>query len=765
MRHLLKRLLHRERGPESSVPGLDTTNVENIHQIPITSTDAQTASQPTSTPLVANCENYDLTLLYEPADAHAARVDVVFMHGLTGDVTLLKIDIPNARIIAFGYDAYVGSFWGGAPKNRLTNHVQDLVGDLSGVRADSGTEHRKIIFVVHSLGSLVVERALQISEASAEPHLHQIESSMEGILFMGTPHAGGDLAPFRKAMAQCLRAAGKRVNVDIVETPKRESSALLDVEDWFGQWLRRCGDHNRLVQITCFFEVLELPVIARSFQDRDIQARADQFLAELFNCPYEGRKNLNHERVPGTCEWFTGHELFRHWNESEDARLLWVSADPGCGKSILAKYLVDRVLPGPQRTVCYLFFKDGYPDQQSATIALCSLRRQLFLQKPELLTEQIITRRYRDGKVFFESIKFARGNVIEAIHELPDTVDRVYNRMLVKSSNATKALKALQCVISAKRPLTVMELSTAIAIKQQHSTLWDFEEQMEPENRFQHTLRNLCSLILIIVNSRVFLLHQTAREFLLEKPGVPRPNGGHSVDLAHGQLSWKPSIQLSISNRVMGPSMHLETARIVMPNEPMTQIALRLVNMNDLWPVFRIPFKHYNEYYDGSTVLACLATDISLHLDSCLGFLQAVMFLVKTMEMDVNSFDRDGHRPLALAAHSGHIETVEFFLQVTSIILDANDFVHAVEGGHRAVVALLLRTGLFKVNDANDYRQQPLCAAAAEGRTEIVHLILSHEIIDVNGYGIAPRNALMETLYHGHDEATKENSLRQEDRR
>ncbi len=43
--------------------------------------------------------------------------------------------------------------------------------------------------------------------------------------------------------------------------------------------------------------------------------------------------------------------------------LLWVSADPGCGKSVLARYIVDEDLPtvflnDSSKRVLYYFIKD-----------------------------------------------------------------------------------------------------------------------------------------------------------------------------------------------------------------------------------------------------------------------------------------------------------------------------------------------------------------------------------------------------------------------
>jgi ankyrin repeat protein len=92
---------------------------------------------------------------------------------------------------------------------------------------------------------------------------------------------------------------------------------------------------------------------------------------------YEWYKDRVEERVKGTCEWFLSHEYFRTWLGQASGPLL-VSADPGCGKSVLAKYLIDKVLPR-SATVCYYFFKDQ--DQNTIRQALCALLHQLFSHK------------------------------------------------------------------------------------------------------------------------------------------------------------------------------------------------------------------------------------------------------------------------------------------------------------------------------------------------------------------------------------------------
>jgi hypothetical protein len=105
---------------------------------------------------------------------------------------------------------------------------------------------------------------------------------------------------------------------------------------------------------------------------------------------YESAKNFNEVRIPGTCEWFLKHPVFLTWRESRDSCLLWLTADPGCGKSVLARYLIDRkgeILSSGNTEVpaiCYFFFKDGNPQRDNASKAVCALLYQLFLQKPHL---------------------------------------------------------------------------------------------------------------------------------------------------------------------------------------------------------------------------------------------------------------------------------------------------------------------------------------------------------------------------------------------
>lgn len=96
---------------------------------------------------------------------------------------------------------------------------------------------------------------------------------------------------------------------------------------------------------------------------------------------YEWYKDQIANRVEGTCSWFRQHSYFQDWL-SRDSGPLVVSADPDSGKSVLAKLLIDVVLP-QESCICCFFFKDQ--EQNTMRQALCAILHQLFHHQPALI--------------------------------------------------------------------------------------------------------------------------------------------------------------------------------------------------------------------------------------------------------------------------------------------------------------------------------------------------------------------------------------------
>lgn len=166
-----------------------------------------------------------------------------------------------------------------------------------------------------------------------------------------------------------------------------------------------------------------------SVQQRAASALADKkrrsaLLQKLYVVPYEDRKDINPQRIEGTCGWFTEHSSFQSWATGESSTgLLWVTADAGCGKSVLTRHLIDDVLPMTEsRVTCYFFFKDDFADQRSMSAALCCILRQIFVQQPSLLTEKLLDRFEEDGEALLSSFR-GLWDILTSISKDPDTAD------------------------------------------------------------------------------------------------------------------------------------------------------------------------------------------------------------------------------------------------------------------------------------------------------------------------------------------------------
>ncbi|RGP62529.1 gpi inositol-deacylase pgap1-like [Fusarium longipes] len=220
--------------------------------------------------------NLDVNILYEPPIGLAPIVDIVFVHGLRGNSfgtwlssqdgevhwpsDLLKVDIPDARILSFGYDAAVLNWWSPASQNRIGNHAQNLLGSVVRLREKTNTEDLRLIFVMHSLGGLVVQNALDLSRSSPELHLNRFESNTIGLCFMGTPHFGSNKARWG---GYCTAMVGlvSKPNKNIVNVLEHDSEMLATIQNKFHEILRLRQAKDRPISITCFYEELASPVV------------------------------------------------------------------------------------------------------------------------------------------------------------------------------------------------------------------------------------------------------------------------------------------------------------------------------------------------------------------------------------------------------------------------------------------------------------------------------------------------------------------------
>ncbi|KAM3081758.1 hypothetical protein ACMFMG_005204 [Clarireedia jacksonii] len=160
---------------------------------------------------------FEVTEVYAHPNAQA---DIVLVHGLNGHpqttwtakngvfwpTELLPVTLGSkdpskhakVRILVYGYNADVVAFGEkSASTDKIHEHAQSLVSSLALERKSEEADENPIIWVAHSLGGILVKRALEIShdyQGKSNDEIRSIAVSTFGIVFLGTPHTGADPA-------------------------------------------------------------------------------------------------------------------------------------------------------------------------------------------------------------------------------------------------------------------------------------------------------------------------------------------------------------------------------------------------------------------------------------------------------------------------------------------------------------------------------------------------------------------------------------------
>lgn len=450
-------------------------------------------------------------------------------------------------------------------------------------------------------------------------------------------------------------------------------------------------------------------MITKPTDEKDVYQSLRSILMGLHSSNYEAHKDRNPRAVQGTCTWIFKQEKYRSWLEEEGPSLLWISADPGCGKSVLTSFLIGH----HRRTsavanICYFFFKADSIEQGEAVYGLSAMLHQLYTLQPGLIevaqkqlqipgqnlkslstlwkifVDSVDHREARPTLCFLDgldeceelsrkqlvsvvskyftafdelqneqrklkvlvtsrpenSIKAAfdrhqevnvsdkskskerftmmrlRGenetNAISADIELvvrdaigdlvgrglPQElladmaqelitradrtflwttliiglvkekaeegasrreldsilesrgVDAIYSALLNSKTNHAKARKLLSIVLAALEPLTVEELSIALAIHPDHRTFEQSSGPRRPSTRtfhhidrdlvypFENHFKSLCGHFIRIIHGKVYLVHQTAREFLLDKASRELLDDPSTISVDQGDDMW-----------------------------------------------------------------------------------------------------------------------------------------------------------------------------------------------------------------------------------
>ncbi|KAH8588285.1 P-loop containing nucleoside triphosphate hydrolase protein [Bisporella sp. PMI_857] len=192
-------------------------------------------------------------------------LDIVLVHGIQGHPEKtwaakesqaywphdkLPQSFPKARVLVYGYDSRISHFFSGpANQNSFLGHAKNLLVDLQAVREDNPA--RPLLFICHSLGGILVKDILRRCEPGRESHRprrnNDIYNSTIGILFLGTPHRGGNYGSLGKAAERVVRHLGFDTNNLILRDLQSNSTAFEIINDEFLRML-----HNRSPPITIY---------------------------------------------------------------------------------------------------------------------------------------------------------------------------------------------------------------------------------------------------------------------------------------------------------------------------------------------------------------------------------------------------------------------------------------------------------------------------------------------------------------------------------
>jgi ankyrin repeat protein len=157
------------------------------------------------------------------------------------------------------------------------------------------------------------------------------------------------------------------------------------------------------------------------------------------------------KRETGTCCWILKHPEYVSWNSEQRNTLLWITGNPGCGKTILSAYLADH-LDSVQRnrlhgTVCYFFCDDKSAAQRDGKAILRGIIYQL-LQRRRCLIKHVKAAFNFQGPQLVESfhslwnvfVRIIKDYTFGPINVVIDAIDECEEETRTKFLNAITEL-------------------------------------------------------------------------------------------------------------------------------------------------------------------------------------------------------------------------------------------------------------------------------------------------------------------------------------
>lgn len=159
----------------------------------------------------------------------------------------LPQDVPKLRSLIYGYDTKL--FKSHSFKN-LDGIAWSFITALREIRR-SLPSARPLILLAHSLGGIVLKRALVLVSYEANDENRLILESVKGLVFFGVPHRGMEISHF-------LAMVANQPNEDLIlRTLSPESDLLPELHEQFSQITLSINQDIRFVYETAESQMTE----------------------------------------------------------------------------------------------------------------------------------------------------------------------------------------------------------------------------------------------------------------------------------------------------------------------------------------------------------------------------------------------------------------------------------------------------------------------------------------------------------------------------
>ncbi|KAI8949375.1 hypothetical protein F4801DRAFT_553398 [Xylaria longipes] len=414
-----------------------------------------------------------LSLIYGTPNSDA---DLIFVHGLGGSSCRTwswernpdnfwpawmrhEQGLSHFRVFSFGYNAKFND------SNNPLSILDFSKGLLVRMRTYSqGDESssigiKPIVFIAHSMGGLVVKKALIVGKN--DDYYSLMLSKVHGIMFLSTPHRGSTYAHSLNALLSVMVGSSSKVYVSELE------SSSTSIEDMGEQFRAICSSWE-LVSLYESLPTKLSPGVKRMIVGKDsgvlnypreisspvdadhhtvckYQSRLDpNYLLvtdllrqmthdirsdEVLPIQQESKEDNNRDllenilgirggiredldknlfrALPGSCQWLHRRDSFTYWLDATDNshRILCLTGLPGTGKSTLAAKTVDYIQKALMERSCqYHFFVESQPTKRTSAHCLRAIAFQLAMNYPAFADR--IIQLHRDSGFTASSQKF-----------------------------------------------------------------------------------------------------------------------------------------------------------------------------------------------------------------------------------------------------------------------------------------------------------------------------------------------------------------------